>query len=95
DLARGEKYSLGIRPEDLILSESPFDNNLIRGTISLTENLGGEGFVHISLSNGAQIISKDRTSVNKRVGDGVNVIFPNRKIYIFDSNGKTVSGIQS
>lgn len=95
DLARGEKYSLGIRPEDLILSESPFDNNLIRGTISLTENLGGEGFVHISLSNGAQIISKDRTSVNKRVGDGVNVTFPNRKIYIFDSNGKTVSGIQS
>jgi multiple sugar transport system ATP-binding protein len=56
------RYRLGIRPENIeILSpNAEFKRNQLMGRFSLLEDLGGEGIVHLSLKDGAQITVKTK-----------------------------------
>lgn len=87
------RYFLGIRPEDIevIAPDSMFFGNKINGTVVLSENLGGEGFIHVALADGTQISVKSK-NFNVKPGDAVKLGFPYEKCYLFDKNLKTIWG---
>ncbi|MDR2645766.1 MAG: ABC transporter ATP-binding protein [Holosporaceae bacterium] len=93
-----KKYYLGIRPEDIeILSTDngvSFENK-INGTVVLSENLGGEEFVHVALKNGVLITVKTRKMLNKSSANGVCLGFSSDNCYLFDDNGDIIFGIES
>jgi ABC-type sugar transport system ATPase subunit len=95
DFAKGAKYCLGIRPEDIeILSkEALFFGNKLEGSIFLSENLGGEGMIHLSLKDGNQITVKSKKPVVEFGHRDVKLGFHIERSYLFDAEGKTLVGI--
>ena len=92
----GKKYFLGIRPEDIeiIPVTDLFFGNKITGKVILSENLGGEGFVHVTLRDGSQITIKARSNImNHKPNDTVNVGFTLEKCYLFNDDGIAIYGI--
>ena len=97
EVKKGEKYLLGFRPEDLTVTEIKGDKlkkNSLVGTVVLAENLGGDGFIHVSLQNGTQINVKSNKSVTEKIGDKVSLSFNHKRCYLFDSDGNTIFGIK-
>lgn len=90
-----ERYYLGIRPEDIeILSETDlFFGNKLDCDVLLSENLGGEGYVHVTLKDGFQIsIKATGDFFNNKPGDGMRIGFSFEKCYLFDKNENTIFG---
>lgn len=87
------RYCLGIRPEDLeiIPADSVFFGNKLNATVLLAENLGGEGFIHVTLPDGTSVAIKSK-NFNAKPGDKVKVGYPYEKCYLFDKNQKTIWG---
>ncbi len=91
----GAKYLLGIRPEDIRIfsGEELFFGNKLECVAQLSENLGGEGFLHASLKDGQQISIKAAGDlVNNKPNDMVRIGFQFGKCYLFDENGQTIAG---
>jgi hypothetical protein len=61
----------------------------------LSENLGGEEFIHVTLKNGVLITVKTRKMINKSSANGVCLGFNADNCYLFDGNGDTIFGIES
>ncbi len=97
DLNKNSKYFIGIRPEDLdvVDQKSKCSGNRLDGEVVLAENLGGEGFVHVCLKNGYQIMSKSKKAVLEQVGEKARLAFEYDRCYLFDESGKTICGINS
>jgi ABC-type sugar transport system ATPase subunit len=91
------QYYLGIRPEniEILADDSLFFGNKLNGTVFLSENLGGEGFVHVALKDGAQIIVKSKKVIADPIGSSVRFGFSFENCYLFDENGNTLLGIES
>ncbi|MBR1734760.1 MAG: ABC transporter ATP-binding protein [Alphaproteobacteria bacterium] len=87
------RYLFGIRPEDLEIlpADSIFFGNKLKGTVTLSENLGGEGFVHVSLADGTSITVKAK-NINVHPGDSVKLGCSYDKCYLFDKDMKTIWG---
>ncbi|MDR2268065.1 MAG: ABC transporter ATP-binding protein [Holosporaceae bacterium] len=85
-------YWLGIRPEDLeIQSEDTlFFGNRFEGIVSLAENLGGEGYIHATLSNGAAISVKAKRSIAERPGDKIRLGIKIERCHLFDEKGNAI-----
>ncbi len=88
------KYFLGIRPEDIEIQsqDSIFFGNKLDGTVSLLENLGGDGYFHISLKNERQITVKIKKNIEENVGDTVKLGYAIENSYLFDEHGNTILG---
>jgi len=97
NLEKGSKYLFGVRPEDLdvVVKNAKSSGNRLDGEIVLAENLGGEGFVHVCLKNGYQIMSKSKKAVLEKIGEKARLSFGCDRCYLFDEQGKTISGIDS
>ncbi|MDR0677786.1 MAG: ABC transporter ATP-binding protein [Holosporaceae bacterium] len=97
DFVAGKKYLLGIRPEDIttLSADALFFGNKLDGTLSLSENLGGEGFLYITLKDGYQLTVKSRKNVTEIVGDDVKIGFSIDSCYLFDEQGKSICGVVS
>jgi multiple sugar transport system ATP-binding protein len=95
DFSREEKYYLGIRPEDIEIlpKETLFFGNKLDGSIFLSENLGGEGIVHLSLKDGNPITVKAKKSIGEFSGKNVKLGFHIERSYLFDADGNTLVGI--
>jgi multiple sugar transport system ATP-binding protein len=92
----GEKqYYLGIRPEDIeiLKNETLFFGNKLEGTISLAENLGGEGLTHVSLKDGLLIAIKSKKNTLEGIGDRIKLGFTIDSCYLFDENKNIIQGI--
>jgi ABC-type sugar transport system ATPase subunit len=89
------KYYLGIRPEniEILANDSFFHGNKLNGTIFLSENLGGEGFIHVTLKDGTQMVVKSRKIITDPVGSVVRLGFNYENCYLFDGNCNTIFGI--
>jgi ABC-type sugar transport system ATPase subunit len=89
-----EGYFLGIRPEniEMLTEDSLFFGNKLNGTIFLAENLGGEGFIHVSLKDGFQTVIKSKKMIAEPVGSSVRFGFAVENCYLFDKNGDTIFG---
>lgn len=97
DLNRGSKYLMGVRPEDLdvVAEHAKVSGNCLEGEVILAENLGGEGFVHVCLKDGYQIMSKSKKTVMEQVGEKARLFFGCDRCYLFDEQGKAICGINS
>lgn len=89
------KYYLGVRPEDIevLVPEATFFGNQLTGTIGLFENLGGDGCVHVTLTDGSQVMSKTRRMLPDKTNSEVKLCFGIDRCYLFDSEGNTLLGI--
>lgn len=86
------KYYIGIRPEDVNMNFPISDKeNVVDGVVALSENLGGDGFVHVALKGRVQIRAKAKNVLP--VGNSVKLKLPSNKCYLFDEQGMTISGI--
>jgi ABC-type sugar transport system ATPase subunit len=86
-------YSIGIRPEDVEILDAEnilFLGNRLDGVVLLAENLGGGGFIHITLQNGSQLSVKAVKAIKEQNGQTVKVGFSFNKCYIFNQDGNTV-----
>ena len=97
DLKKGAKYLMGVRPEDLDIVEkkTKTSGNCLAGEVVLAENLGGEGFVHVCLKNGYQIMSKSKRAVSEQIGEKACLSFRYDSCYLFDEQGKAICGIDA
>ena len=88
---------MGVRPEDLdvVAENAKVSGNCLEGEVILAENLGGEGFVHVCLKDGYQIMSKSKKTVLEKVGEKARLSFGCDRCYLFDEQGKAICGINS
>ncbi|MDR0678543.1 MAG: ABC transporter ATP-binding protein [Holosporaceae bacterium] len=92
-----KQYYLGVRPEDIeiLKNESLFFGNKLEGSISLSENLGGEGLTHVSLEDGLPFTIKSKKNIIERVGSHIKCGFGINSCYLFDENKNSIHGIDS
>jgi ABC-type sugar transport system ATPase subunit len=88
-------YYLGVRPEDIevLHPDALFFGNKLDGVVSLSENLGGEGFIHVTLGDGFSITVKSKRNITERVGNNVRLGFSIDNCYLFDGEGNAILGI--
>jgi ABC-type sugar transport system ATPase subunit len=90
-----KKYYLGIRPEDIevLRPDELFFGNKLDGVVSLSENLGGEGFIHVTLGDGFQITVKSKRNITEQIGSNVRLGFSIDNCYLFADDGKAIFGV--
>jgi ABC-type sugar transport system ATPase subunit len=96
DYKSDTKYYLGIRPEDIEIlpSGSVFFGNKLDGNVSISENLGGEGIVHLTLKDFSQLTIKTKNTMEV-AEHTIKIGFPMDKCYLFDESGRGILGINS
>ncbi|GHU16417.1 sugar ABC transporter ATP-binding protein [Alphaproteobacteria bacterium] len=92
--SQSKKYQLGIRPEDIEIQSgnAVFMGNKLNGTVSLSENLGGEGYIHVTLTDGSALSIKAQKSISEQPGDSVCLGIKAHKCYLFDEQGRSIFG---
>jgi ABC-type sugar transport system ATPase subunit len=90
-----KQYYLGVRPEDMeiLQNEALFFGNKLEGSISLSENLGGEGLTHVTLKDGLPLTIKSKKNTVERVGSNVKCGFNINSCYLFDENKNSIHGV--
>ncbi|MDR2106975.1 MAG: ABC transporter ATP-binding protein [Holosporaceae bacterium] len=87
------RYYLGVRPEDvtILAPGALFFGNKLEAVVSLSENLGGEGFLHAVLKNGTPIIAKTKTVLPPN--SVVTLGFLINKTFLFDQDQSLLEGV--
>lgn len=78
-----KKVILGIRPEDIVISEK----GDIEGIIEASEVLGNEVIHHIKADE-KNIVAREKGMVKRKFGEKINLVFPPEKIHIFDKESE-------
>ncbi len=77
---------IGLRPESL--SIAPAGQGQLQGKVDLVEALGAETLVYITSHHGAQIVARQNTRTQVRVGDDVGVAVDTASAHLFDAQGR-------
>jgi len=85
-LQRGEKISLGIRPERLI----PHDSGQLRGRILAVEHLGSTSFLHVRAEGGAMLITEVDAGNAARVHDSISLQVDENACHLFNEDGEAI-----
>ncbi|GAB6721939.1 sn-glycerol-3-phosphate ABC transporter ATP-binding protein UgpC [Streptococcus uberis] len=82
--AFGKNLVLGIRPNDVIISQTMTPSSLT-GKVQVYEMLGEDAIVHVRLEESRQtVIVKSPSTDSYQVGDSVYLTFPEDRLYLFD-----------
>ncbi|MCK1160405.1 ABC transporter ATP-binding protein [Streptococcus uberis] len=82
--AFGKNLVLGIRPNDVIISQTMTPSSLT-GKVQVYEMLGEDAIVHVRLEESRQmVIVKSPSTYSYQVGDSVYLTFPEDRLYLFD-----------
>ncbi|MFL4359418.1 ABC transporter ATP-binding protein [Streptococcus uberis] len=82
--AFGKNLVLGIRPNDVIISQTMTPSSLT-GKVQVYEMLGEDAIVHVRLEESRQtVIVKSPSKNSYKVGDSVYLTFPEDRLYLFD-----------
>lgn len=82
--AFGKNLVLGIRPNDVIISQRMTPSSLT-GKVQVYEMLGEDAIVHVRLEESRQtVIVKSPSTDSYQVGDSVYLTFPEDRLYLFD-----------
>ena len=90
---RSRALTAGIRPEhfDLVQGEAPADSVKIHATCDVVEFLGNEELIHVNVGEHDLVAIID-ASFRVRPGDVIDLVVPQAKIHLFDSeDGQTLS----
>ncbi|MCR8725588.1 ABC transporter ATP-binding protein [Frigidibacter sp. ROC022] len=77
----GQPITLGVRPEDLIAAAP--DEALLSGEAQITEQLGGETYVYISLSDGSMITVEIKGQAGVKAGERLDLAIADGKFHVF------------
>jgi ABC-type sugar transport system ATPase subunit len=83
-LSAGQKLQLGIRPQDLVLSDEK--NSNLFGRVSLVELLGSEKLVEVTLESGRQLTLQVSADHSTKIGETVHLQLRPDKIHVFDQD---------
>jgi multiple sugar transport system ATP-binding protein len=87
-VSAGQSIALGLRPEQLTLSEDASD---LRCEVELVEALGGEAIIHARLA-GSEILLRTRGLPEITLGQSINVSIDREQLRVFDrESGKALS----
>jgi alpha-glucoside transport system ATP-binding protein len=85
---KGKPASLGVRPEDLVVTTD--GSGLIEGRILLVEALGEVTLLYVELASGEEpLIAKLQGTATFAKGDTVRLAADPAKLHLFDSEGRT------
>ncbi len=79
------KVTVGIRPEDVILSEEPTNGSAIKMEVYVVEPLGSEVIVDLRLGE-VIIQAKTASGFKRAIGEHVDVTFDPDRLHLFDSS---------
>jgi ABC-type sugar transport system ATPase subunit len=91
ELARAEKVTLGIRPEDLRADSSANQSarDLLSGSTVLVERLGGTSHVHFDVGPHRMLASVSNDLLPE-VGENIGVHVPAERVHLFAANGQAL-----
>ena len=75
---------LGIRPEDIDLTQEADSFGQTEALVDLTEIMGSEAFVYLKLANDGKIVARTKADIAVKPGDKVWFGLREDKIHIFD-----------
>ncbi|WP_193177815.1 ABC transporter ATP-binding protein [Oricola nitratireducens] len=88
---KGQKVSLGVRPEDLFLAKTAKDA-IISGTVDIVEALGEVTLLYVKAEGHPEpLIVKLQGDVKIARGDKINLSASSSVLHLFDSDGKSLS----
>jgi multiple sugar transport system ATP-binding protein len=80
----GKDVVIGIRPENITLSQSNEGKiNVIKAKVDVTELLGSETYLYLDMA-GNSMIAKVDPSIRVQIGDIINIEFDANKLHLFD-----------
>ncbi|MFC0266493.1 ABC transporter ATP-binding protein [Kushneria aurantia] len=85
---RGERLTLGVRPEHLTIE----DNGPMGGTVTVIERLGGATSLYIATEDGEWVVMADG-EVQKRVNNAVRFGFDPGRAHLFMENGDALPSL--
>jgi multiple sugar transport system ATP-binding protein len=86
-LAAGSAVSMGIRPEDMRLTDAPA-SNVISGRIEHIEKLGEASLLYVSAQGAQALLTvKVEGTTDHLGGDTVHAVCPADKLHVFDAEG--------
>jgi len=86
-LAKGDKVTLGIRPEVLVTGVLPKHGLSITGKALVVERLGAETIIYLGLVDGAQLTVKTDGAATVNPGDDLTVGVPAEAVTLFGPDG--------
>ena len=86
-VSKGERMSLGVRPEHLVSADT--GDATIEGEVQIVEKLGHETQVYLHLDGAdAEVIYRVPDTLNVEVGDAYSIGLPAHRCHLFHSNGE-------
>ncbi|TVN20170.1 TOBE domain-containing protein, partial [Vibrio cholerae] len=86
-VTRGERMSLGIRPEHLV--EAEHGDAKIEGKVMIVEKLGNETQVYMNLKGSdSDVIYRQPDTLDVETGDTLTIGIPAHRCHLFHSDGR-------
>ncbi|MGA9401609.1 ABC transporter ATP-binding protein [Haladaptatus sp.] len=84
ECADGEPMTLGLRPEDVRLSDDPTDGTFA-ADVTVSEYQGNDNFIHLSVEN-HDLMARVPSDVYPNPGETLGVTVSPRDVYLFDAD---------
>jgi multiple sugar transport system ATP-binding protein len=82
DLTSG-RHTLGVRPENIVVEESPSGDETLRSTVEVVEPIGSDNYVHLAVTE--DFLARSPADVKPEAGDEVGISFSEGQIHLFDA----------
>jgi ABC-type sugar transport system ATPase subunit len=86
----GEAVTLGVRPENVELSESG-DAAAIPGRVELIEAVGADTYLSVGVAEGTTVMVRVSADTRVQEGDCLHLRFPPQRLLLFDASGNRVA----
>lgn len=89
-VTEGDRVTVGVRPEDLQLTETDTVKTGFNASVAVTEYQGNENFVHLNVGQ-RQVTAVVPPTITPDAGDTVRVGIPSDAVHLFDADtGETI-----
>ena len=75
---------LGIRPDDITLSNKKIEDKTVEANVYLLEHMGSKTIIDFELENSLIKVESTEDKIDLKPGDKANLVFNNKKMHIFD-----------
>jgi len=89
ELDTGDSVRVGIRPQDLFVTEDTQASPVIQSEVTVVEALGSENIVYLEGKN-QPIVARVAEYIRPSVGDTLALSFDPSRLYVFDGDGRTI-----
>ncbi len=79
-----DTYTLGVRPENVVIQEEPKPDAAAVSTVEVVEPIGSDNYVHLALAE--DFLARSKPTVKPEPGDSVGVSFEESGVLLFDTD---------